>query len=58
MYDCDLCLFHPKALLSKEGRNMGAEEILLIDREFPGHKAAETISIMFHPILHTFPSSL
>lgn len=37
---------------------MGPEEILLIDREFLGHRAAETISTMFHLILHTFPLML
>ena len=37
---------------------MGPGEILLNDHEFLGHKAEETISIIFHLILYTFPSSL
>lgn len=57
-YDHNLYLFDPKALLSKRGRNMGPGEILFNDREFPGHKAGETISIIFDLIPYTFPGSL
>lgn len=56
-YDHNFYLFDPKALLWK-GENMGPEEIPLNNREFPGHKAEETISITFHLILYTFLSSL
>lgn len=56
-YNHNLHLFDPKALLSKRG-NMGPGEILLNDREFPGHKTKETISIIFYLILYTFPNSL
>ena len=37
---------------------MGPREIPLNDHEFLGHKAEEKISIIFHLILYTFPSSL
>lgn len=47
-----------RLLLSKRGKNTGPREILLIDREFSGHRAVETSSITFHLTRHTFPSSL
>lgn len=36
---------------------MGPEEIPLNNREFPGHKAEETISITFHLILYTLSAT-
>ena len=48
----------PKLYFQREEKNTGPEEILLIDREFLGHRAAETVSIMFHLILCIFPSSI
>lgn len=53
-----ICIYLIQKLYFQRGGNMGPGEILLSDREFQGHKAEETISIIFHLILYTFPNSL
>lgn len=53
-----ICIYLIQKLDFQRGGTMGPWEILLSDREFPGHKAEETISIIFHLILYTLPSSL
>lgn len=49
-----ICMYLIQKLGFQRGGNMGPGEIPLSDREFPGHRAGETISILFHLILHTF----
>ena len=52
------CIYLIQKLYFRRGGNMGPGEIPLNNRELPGHKAEETISIIFHLILYTFLSSL
>lgn len=53
-----ICIYLIQKLDFQRGGNMRPWEILLSDREFSGHIVEETISIIFHLILCTLPSSL